>query len=258
MFTKISCCCILIFISSCDSPTKTYFDNGRLKSVYSTIDGKIEGEYIAYHPNGKMKESRAYSRGELTGPYRRFNDGGIMTSEIYYVRGLKNGQSTTYFDNGKRFSVTQYLGGHKVGEELLFNQDEKCVARHVFDSAGNLIYQQTLWPQKQSRAFPIIHVKSTVVAIGQYCQVGVGFGLPLKGIVDFKVEALDSLLVPFVRVHADTLRDRYKLRLHFVQPGIHKIRLTLRHDAVVGDTLSVDGISEEFEVQISEERATEI
>ena len=38
-----------------DGPFKTYYENGKLKTEGTFIDGKMNGLYKSYHENGKLQ-----------------------------------------------------------------------------------------------------------------------------------------------------------------------------------------------------------
>jgi hypothetical protein len=252
--------CFSILLIGCERTkvVNAYFDTGKLKSTYAKVNGRIDGQYLEYYPDGTIKESRDYLQGELTGAFRQYNDQGVLTTEMSYEKGLKQGVSVQYFNDGKPFMINRYHKGTKVGEELQFAHDKRCVAINRFDSAGNLLLRQSLYPEKHTRVYPLIQFETKNVSIGKYCKLLVSFGYPLQGKIDFKVESLDTLAVPFVRIDADTINDRYLLRLHYVEPGIHKFRLGILHDAMEGDTLSADGVGEDLQVVISDDKAAQI
>ena len=57
-----------------------YYDNGSIKSKYTTLNGKLHGKYEVWHENGQKEVECTYVDGELHGKY-----------ESWYI----NGQKTT-------------------------------------------------------------------------------------------------------------------------------------------------------------------
>jgi hypothetical protein len=246
-------------MAGCEPPLlRTYYPNGKLKSLYTIENGKIHGTYTEYFQNGAIKEERAYEHGELTGVFRQYNEDGGVTMETQYLGGLKNGSSIHYHHNGKRFNISNFKSGIKVGEESQFDSSGACTGRSLFDSAGNLLFHQALFPQRYSRVHPIVRVDSHTVDIGKHCKMIVSFGYDLHGEVAFKVESLDTSEPPFAKVDADTIQDHYRLSLHFKQAGLHKVRVTIMHHQLSGDTLTADGITKDLQLMVSDEHTTEI
>jgi MORN repeat variant len=250
---------IMITLMRCGPATnRMYYSNGKLKAVYTTEKGKIHGVYREYYPSGALKEERTYVHGELTGAFKQYHEHGTLAMETDYVNGLKAGTSTVYHHNGKPFTTSHYLAGIKIGEEQEFDTTGTCVARVLFDSLGNLLFHQTLAPEKHSRVYPIVRVDSHTVDIGRHCKMVVSFGYDLHGEVTFKVESLNTMKAPTAKIFADTSSDQYRVNLHFKEAGLHKVRVTIQHQQLPGDTLTADGVSKELEVVISDKNATDI
>jgi hypothetical protein len=246
-------------MTSCGpSPSRTFYPNGKLKSVYTIEKGKMHGAYVEYYQNGFLKEERTYVYGELTGLFKQYHDDGSISTETEYLQDFKNGLSIAYHYNGKQFTTSHYKNGVKVGEEFEYDSSGTCTERVLFDSTGNLLFHQRLSPEKYSRVHPIVRVDAYTVEIGKNCKVVVSFGYDLHGEVSFKFESLDHMTSPITKVDADTAQDHYRLNLRFKEAGVHNVRVTILHRQRSGDTLTADGITKDLQVTISDAHASDI
>ncbi len=79
---------------------KNYFESGPLSSEYSYIDGKIDGEYVAYHENAQKSEAGKYKAGNRIGDWKEFYKNGKLKAEGKYANGKKTGTWQIYYYNG--------------------------------------------------------------------------------------------------------------------------------------------------------------
>lgn len=134
----------LLIVSCGDGAKKSYWDNGKLKSVLHYRDGKLNGECVWYYANGNLQmqadfcddlknghslrwyengciaEDCWYKKGVLDSIYRSYSVKGILALEEYYVGGERNGQVKKWFENGQIFQEGQYVGGMMDGLWLVF------------------------------------------------------------------------------------------------------------------------------------------
>lgn len=79
---------------------KNYFESGPLKSQYSYVDGKIDGEYVAYHENAQKSEAGNYKAGNRIGDWKEYHKNGKLKAEGKYTDGKKTGTWQVYYYDG--------------------------------------------------------------------------------------------------------------------------------------------------------------
>ena len=79
---------------------KNYFESGPLKSQYSYVNGKIDGEYIAYHENAQKAEFGQYKAGDRIGDWKEHYHNGKLKAEGKYTNGKKTGTWQVYYYDG--------------------------------------------------------------------------------------------------------------------------------------------------------------
>ena len=106
---------------------KTYYDNGKLDSVYNFVNGKMEGEYKEYYSTGELQLICNYVNGKIEGEYKSYHRNGKIERLCNYVNGKKHGESKVYFDNGKIYNISNDINGEPNGEykEYYYSQSRK-------------------------------------------------------------------------------------------------------------------------------------
>ncbi|MBL7816819.1 MAG: hypothetical protein JNL70_17490 [Saprospiraceae bacterium] len=126
----------LLFISACqpqvDKPQKQflYFENGKVRREYQTINGKKEGLMIDFYLDGKTKTIRNFINDEQTGKTTIYHPNG-QTKEVQYYDSTAQREKgdTVWYDNG----LIEYIAE--------FEKNKKNGLMSKFDSSGKLIYR---------------------------------------------------------------------------------------------------------------------
>ena len=73
-----------------------YFDNGKVSSEGTMLNGKPEGYWKNYYPEGNLKSEGNRKNYLLDSTWRFYDEEGKLTLEINYKAGKKNGNRITY------------------------------------------------------------------------------------------------------------------------------------------------------------------
>jgi hypothetical protein len=117
-------------------------DEGRLKSLATYRNDKLEGVYLEFSNKGQVKliahyvndlldgqwaryewgatiEEADYKAGQMHGVYKQYGEGSKLLKEIQFVNGKQDGFFRQYDDTGKLVIEYQYKNGEKVGGGLV-------------------------------------------------------------------------------------------------------------------------------------------
>lgn len=140
---------------------RTYYDNGKQKSVKEYKNGLAHGYYLRFYPSGKLSLKMEYSNGKplyFIQYYEnsnikakqfdsvglqwifRYNEKGNLIQKETLKNGLLNGTSYQYYDDGKIYIQTQYVNGKKNGLFKMFfaNGKPKAECYFVNDSINGI------------------------------------------------------------------------------------------------------------------------
>ena len=154
------CVVALAFLSlvSCgDGTTKSYWENGKLKSALRYENGKLNGESCWYYANGNrqmqarykddakegnslrwyengvLAEDCWYKAGVLDSVYHSYSGKGNLALEAYYVDGKLNGKYMKWYYNGQVYQDGQYADGMMDGTWYVFYPEGTLAATAVYD-----------------------------------------------------------------------------------------------------------------------------
>ncbi len=96
--------------------TKTFYDNGNKKSIFTMKNGKISGKALNFYRNGAINEVSFYKNNKFNGCCKQFYDNGSLKVKRYYIYGKKTGYYKEYFPSGQlRVSGRFNRQGQKTG-----------------------------------------------------------------------------------------------------------------------------------------------
>lgn len=148
---------LVAFVSCDDGTTKSYFDDGTLKSVLRYENEMLNGECIWYyangkqlmratfkdnvkdghyqrwHENGNIMEDCYYKNGERDSVYHSYTLAGILASEEHYKDGRLNGEFKKWFENGQVYQDGQYVEDMMDGSWLVFYPEGPLAAKANFN-----------------------------------------------------------------------------------------------------------------------------
>lgn len=84
---------------------KMYYDNGKLRSEFTIINGFLEGEVKEYYKSGKIRLKGNYRRSNKHGMQKVYFETGELKGEYNYKNDTVVGESKEFFKNGKVFKV---------------------------------------------------------------------------------------------------------------------------------------------------------
>jgi antitoxin component YwqK of YwqJK toxin-antitoxin module len=85
-----------------------YFENGKIRSKHTYIDGKIEGESLFYNESGQIVIKSNFLNGERHGEQLCYYDNGVLSYKSFCVNGLKEGETVYYDENGNIIKTLIY------------------------------------------------------------------------------------------------------------------------------------------------------
>jgi|GEM_PF-3940078 len=87
---------------------KTYYEDGKVKQVWTTLNDINEGYERTYYPSGKLEAENYFVSGLLQGVCKWYYESGALQAEWNYVSGKLEGTSKWYYENGKLEGVAVY------------------------------------------------------------------------------------------------------------------------------------------------------
>lgn len=148
---------VLALVSCNDGSEKTYWENGKLKSVLRYQDGKLNGEcrwyysdgkllmqaeyqddmknghLVRWHQNGILEEDCWYKAGQLDSVCRSYAANGMLIAETHYDDGKLNGDYRKWYDNGQLFQEGQYKEGMMDGDWYIFYPEGQLASMAHYD-----------------------------------------------------------------------------------------------------------------------------
>ncbi len=70
--------------------SKTWWNNGQIKTSVIYIDGKKQGDYLKYNKDGILIKTCKYINGKKNGLYKTYYEDGHLKKICYYINGKKN------------------------------------------------------------------------------------------------------------------------------------------------------------------------
>ncbi|PCJ28526.1 MAG: hypothetical protein COA97_00825 [Flavobacteriales bacterium] len=129
----------IIFLIACESPLikkidSTYPNNASKKiSYFQEIDGKemkVEEKY--FHQNGKLKMNGKFLNGKREGEWVAYFNNEQLQSIGTFKNGYRVGEAKVYFPNGQMRYEGQYENDKEVGHWKFYNEQGKLVKEEDF------------------------------------------------------------------------------------------------------------------------------
>jgi antitoxin component YwqK of YwqJK toxin-antitoxin module len=103
----------------------TYYDNGSIKSEWTDIDEKGEGDLITYYENGDIK-SRVPLKNDLrNGEAVYFHEGGAVSAKGYFIDDLEQGIHYEYYPSGKLQLKANFKNDLQDSITLFFSEESE-------------------------------------------------------------------------------------------------------------------------------------
>ena len=102
---------------------KTYYNNGKLKSIVSSKAGKLHGDIKSYYENGQLESETPYKNGTYDGVSIRYYDDGSLKSRFIYENGETEGEGVSFYKNGQLEQKVFHEEGKLEGSHIVFYED---------------------------------------------------------------------------------------------------------------------------------------
>ena len=93
-----------------DATIREWHDNGRIKKIMRTRNGKPDGAYVLYCENGKPLLEGSYAKGRRTGYWKSYYPTGGLRYSGSYLNGKKTGWHTFNREDGKIMRLYYHKG----------------------------------------------------------------------------------------------------------------------------------------------------
>ena len=124
---------------------KGFYDEERTSLKWETqfVDGKKEGEYIAYFENGNVNFTANIKADNLDGVRRCYYDTGELMHIHHYQKGKEHGVTTTYYTSGQLIEKVHYKNGLTHGQFEKYHENGKLKQKATFkEDKLNGIFRQ--------------------------------------------------------------------------------------------------------------------
>jgi antitoxin component YwqK of YwqJK toxin-antitoxin module len=99
---------------------KLYYENGKIKSEASYVDGKFDGPFKEYFEDGKIKQEGTYKADAIEGELKTYYPNGKLKEKVTMLANLENGPFEQYHENGSILAKGTFKhDGNKAQEYCL-------------------------------------------------------------------------------------------------------------------------------------------
>jgi antitoxin component YwqK of YwqJK toxin-antitoxin module len=142
-------CILLARCSNYNDRNLSYYDNGKVKTDSTIINGVANGPVKLYTELGTLKMEGFLKNGKRDSVFKFYYNSGSIESIVLYKNGRPNGSSQEYFEDGKLKSEGGYSHGKQDGivKSYFENGNLKAVGRYVNDTLVGLY--KIYYPNKQ-------------------------------------------------------------------------------------------------------------
>ncbi|MFC5044844.1 toxin-antitoxin system YwqK family antitoxin [Aquimarina hainanensis] len=117
-----------------DTPNTRYYNNGAVKEIRQTVNGKLEGNWKLYHDNGQLKKEGAFINNKEEGNWYVYNKAGILIRIESYKNGLEDGRWKAFYDNGKVKIEGDFIAGKREGTWKTYQENGTVAAIISFEN----------------------------------------------------------------------------------------------------------------------------
>ena len=104
----------MYFKGKLNGPQKTYYENGKLKSIVYYKNDRIDG-IVEYDKSGKLLHKSIFENG--SGDWKLYWSNGKVSEEGKYVSGRKDGVWKKYREDGSLDTILKYDNGRLLSEK---------------------------------------------------------------------------------------------------------------------------------------------
>lgn len=243
---------------SCDQvdKRKSYYENGKIKSISEMKDGLMHGKHEFYYPSGNLQSRGNYFMGKANGLLEHFYESGKLESKAYWLNGKENGEALVYFENGALQFCANYKDGKIWGISKVFYQDGKIRERKLYDSLGNIIHITVFRSNgelKNSFVVPSVSASKDTITLGEEVLLKIKFPFKMKG--DIFIQASETEAGGNVFYEPDVLKcssyDSVLYRRVFNSSGKYKLSFKFEHTNIDPiDTLNVKNVVKDYTIVV--------
>lgn len=109
-----------------------WYDNGCIRTILESKDGKFDGVLAYYYPDDKIKLKINMQNGEHNGERIMYSRTGKIIDKQYYLKGLKHGDWSMCYENGKKLQEGKFDRGD--GQVKAFLENGTLIASGVIEN----------------------------------------------------------------------------------------------------------------------------
>lgn len=165
---------VVLILSSCNQSEKNlkkeFYDNGKLKSLATLINGKENGQKISYYENGVISRIENYTEGKLNGSSSFFYENRDIQAILYHRNDTLINNATVFDDSSKISTLYDYVPKYKVCE-INFKSDNFSHTKEK--------YRTTVLAKSQP--FITFDPEKDTIFLGETYTASIVLNFPLKG-----------------------------------------------------------------------------
>lgn len=148
--------------------SKTYFEDGKLKSIGTYEDDKLHGEYESYHSStGALKIKGVYRNGLKEGKFLVYHENGIKANDYNFEKDKLEGEAISYYRDGSIHSQGKYINDKIAGEWIVYKPSGEIdkVSDYQFqftipEIKKNLVFSGSRWTEIKGKEIDQLSIKS--------------------------------------------------------------------------------------------------
>ncbi len=110
---------------------RTYYPDGKLKSIIPYVDDKIQGVAYFYYDNNEniLRAEVAFSNDLPNGIYKEYHTNGAQKALLNYKNGILDGDAEFYYKTGALKIKGHYKKGKKHGKWIFYDKNGKKIKK---------------------------------------------------------------------------------------------------------------------------------
>ena len=116
---------VSLLVNAQDVVKKSFYPDGKLKSVISYSDTIRSGTAKFYYENGNLKEERNYVNGRVDGTVKLYHKNGKLSEIFSIIDGKREGPTSLFDSTGTYVSDIDYTSGKQDERSLDMDSSEK-------------------------------------------------------------------------------------------------------------------------------------
>lgn len=173
---------LLLTAVSFSQVKKTYFDNGKLKSVGEYVNGEKNGTWKVYYESGQLRSIMNFENGERNGEFKSYHENGELSIIGLQEKGMNIGKWKYYDEDGdiqviqedikntdSLLSKTYHKNGQLYSIEYSVNFKLSGESKYYFDN-GTLFKSGNYKKGKEIGEWKYYYQNGKLRLIGKYDQ----------------------------------------------------------------------------------------